>query len=56
MEEIVSKFSGQFVITEDEQQVIVVEKHEDEYLKSSKVFLVCKILSFKPVNKESFKR
>lgn len=56
MEEIVSKFSGKIAIIEDEQQVIVVNKHEDEPLKSSKVFLVGKVLSYKPVNKEIFER
>ena len=43
MEEIVSKFSGKFAITEEEQEVIVVDKHEVGSLKSSRVFLVGKV-------------
>ncbi|RXH83459.1 hypothetical protein DVH24_005712 [Malus domestica] len=50
IEEIVSKFLGQFGITEEEQKVIVVDKHNVKSLKSSKLFLVGQI------NKESFKR
>lgn len=40
MEEILSKFSGKFAITEEEQEVIVVDKQEVRLLKSSKVFMV----------------
>lgn len=34
----------------------MVDKHEVGSLKSSKVFLVGKVLASKPINKESFKR
>lgn len=36
MEEIVSKFSGKFAITEEEQEVIVVDKQKVGLLKSSR--------------------
>lgn len=54
MEEIVPKFSRKFAIIEEEQEVLVVGKQEGGALKSSKVFLVGKVLASK--YKESFKR
>lgn len=56
MKDIVSKFSGKFAITEEEQEVIVIDKQEVDSLKSSRVFLVGKVLTLKSFNKESFKR
>ncbi|KAM1293255.1 hypothetical protein ACFX2H_019942 [Malus domestica] len=40
MKDMVSKFSGKFAITEDEQKIVVVDRDEALSLKSSKVFLV----------------
>lgn len=56
MEDIVSKFSGKFAITKDEQKIVVVDRDEVFSLKSSKVFLVGEVLTRKPLNKENFKR
>ncbi|KAM1070563.1 hypothetical protein ACFX13_002380 [Malus domestica] len=42
MEDMVSKFFEQFVITKDEQQILVVDAKEASTLRSSKVFLVGK--------------
>ncbi|KAM1109681.1 hypothetical protein EV2_009384 [Malus domestica] len=56
MEDMVSKFSGQFAFTEDEQHILMVDAEEVLTLRSSKVFLVGKVLTQKPFNKESFKR
>lgn len=56
MEEIVSKFSGKFSNTKKEHEVLVVDKQEGGVMKSSKVFMVGKVLASKLINKESFKR
>ncbi|KAM1306669.1 hypothetical protein ACFX2H_009024 [Malus domestica] len=56
MEDMVSKFSGQFAFMEDEQHILMVDAKEVLTLRSSKVFLVGKVLTQKPFNKESFKR
>lgn len=55
MEDIVTRFSGRLEITKDEQKGIFVDKLEVLALKSNKVFLVCKVLTQKSVNKDNFK-
>lgn len=51
----VSKFYGQFAVTENEQQILVGDAKEASALRSSKVFLAGKVLTQKPFNKENFK-
>ncbi|KAM1305899.1 hypothetical protein ACFX2H_008354 [Malus domestica] len=56
MEDLMSKFAARLAVTEAENEIIVVDKRETLTLKSSRVFLVGKVLSSKLVNKEGFKR
>lgn len=51
-----SKFVARFAITEAEKEVIMVGKREASALKSSRVFLVGRVLLSKPLNKEGFMR
>lgn len=56
MEEMVNHFASQFVPTEEEQQVLVVEGGNVGLLRTTKFVLVGKVLTKKPFNKEAFKR
>lgn len=49
MEDMTTLFSSQIALTSKEQ-VIVVDKKEGLLLKDSKVFLVGKVLTRKPIN------
>lgn len=50
-----ANFAARFAITEEEKEVVVVDRREASALKSSRVFLVGRVLSDKPVNTEGFK-
>ncbi|XP_050117698.1 uncharacterized protein LOC126595448 [Malus sylvestris] len=56
MEDIMAKFAGHFAIMVEEHKLIVVDQLETATLKSLRVFLMGRVLSHKPVNKEGFKR
>ncbi|CAB4272948.1 unnamed protein product [Prunus armeniaca] len=53
---MVNHFASQFVPTEEEQQVLVVEGGNVGLLRTTKFVLVGKVLTKKPFNKEAFKR
>ncbi|KAI5332321.1 hypothetical protein L3X38_022450 [Prunus dulcis] len=44
-----------FALTDEEQAELVVEHHEVQNLITSRYFLVGKLLTRKPLNKEAFK-
>ncbi|CAL2258857.1 unnamed protein product [Prunus armeniaca] len=56
MEDISSAFSHRFVLTDVEQQEIVIESKENIGVKTDKFFLVGAVLSDKPVNKEALRK
>ncbi|KAM1764986.1 hypothetical protein ACFX11_004170 [Malus domestica] len=56
IEDLMANFAGRFAITEEENKLIVVDQMEAATLKSSRVFLVARVLSHKAVNKEAFKQ
>lgn len=56
MEDLASDFSARLALTEEEQQIVVVEKKDGLLLKTTKVFLVGKVLTRKPLNIERFKK
>lgn len=56
MEDISSAFSHRFVLTDVEQQEIVIESKENIGVKTNKFFLVGAVLSDKPVNKEALRK
>ncbi|KAM3000960.1 hypothetical protein FF2_037309 [Malus domestica] len=56
MEDMMEKFAARLTLTTEEQKVVVIDDREGLSLKTSKVFLVGKLLSYKPVVKDRFKR
>lgn len=56
MEDMATRFAARFAITKEKKEVVVVHRREALAFKSSRVFLVGRVLSVKPVNKERFKR
>lgn len=56
LEVMVTKVAARFALTEEEKEIVVVDRKEALAYMSSRVFLVGRVLSNKPVNKEGFKR
>ncbi|CAL9005491.1 unnamed protein product, partial [Prunus brigantina] len=56
MEAMVSAFSSQFLLTEEEQMEIIVDSKHILGVKTERFLLVGKLLSDKPYNKEAFRR
>ncbi|CAL8996959.1 unnamed protein product, partial [Prunus brigantina] len=56
MEAMVSAFSSQFLLTEEEQMEIIVDSKQILGVKIERFLLVGKLLSNKPYNKEAFRR
>lgn len=56
MEDLMSRFSARFALTDEEQAELVVEQHGVKDLLTSKFLLVGKLLTRKPYNMEAFKR
>lgn len=55
IDEMVSKFAERFVLTAEEQKVVIDDK-EGALFRNTKVFLVGKVLTSKTFNKQRFKR
>lgn len=56
MEDMVETFAARLALTTEEQRVVVADAKEGSILRTTKVLLVGKVLSHKPVVKERFKR
>ncbi|KAB2610032.1 hypothetical protein D8674_021305 [Pyrus ussuriensis x Pyrus communis] len=56
MEDMVESFAARLTLTSEEQMVVVVDDKECAFRRMTKVFLVGRVLSPKPVVKERFKR
>lgn len=56
MENMVENFAMWLALTTEEQRVVVIDDKEGFVLKTTKAFLVVKVLSRKSISKERFKR
>lgn len=56
MDELMESFTSHFVLMEDELKPLVIREEAAMQVRSTKFFLVGKLLSRKHVNKEAFKR
>lgn len=56
MDDMVLKFADRFLLTAEEQRVVVIDDKEGALLRNTRVFLVGRVLTSKTFSKERFKR